>query len=172
MNQYFNIKNNKRNVSLSTFKRKDIATLGVNNTVLALNSPCLDISHNAIFPIHKKVINPVYFLSPSGIHSIYKMNTRSFSSSPPCSGAYKNAMLELELLDDVEDMDDFFIYSDYNMGHYLDDDILCEQLGGTKQSGSDKRNKRTHIIELDRIQIDKRIIDPKSALYRKTVITK
>lgn len=58
---------------------KDIATLDVNNTSFPIHIPCLAISHYPTLGIHKNVPNPVYLVSPSGIHSFTMSFTRSFS---------------------------------------------------------------------------------------------
>jgi len=144
MNQDFKIKNNKRNVRLSTFKRKDIALLGVNNQKRAFHynpetGRCIPLSS---FPSKM-----------DGGLKIY------FAYSPPCSGAYKNAMLVL--LYSCEDMDEYNPYSDYYMGHYLDNDIVGVHIRGINKSASDKRKYIIHILYLDIIQIDKRILEMK-----------
>lgn len=86
---------------------------------------------------------------------------RSFSTSLPCSGALKNYLIEQ--MDD--NWDDYNLDEDTWMAPYLSDRKEADR----KEMSLGKLNQ---INKLDSIKKDKRTVDPKSGLYRKTGITK
>jgi hypothetical protein len=67
-----------------------------------------------------------YVLFKENLGREFSSRLRYFYTTPTSSGAYKSAIMEL--LEEQGDMDEYNPYSNYNMGHDLEDIMQCEHI--------------------------------------------